>query len=119
MTEAQRLWVRESLQDHIYGQVFCDEWYEGVVSGKWDAILGFHLFLNSPSINSLALSTSASHYMRLTLLQAVRDQTRKSYPSALWSNLEEANLSCDGLVGRLLLAVFEVEISHRHNNQQH
>ena len=107
------------MQDHIYGQLFCDEWYDGVVSGQWDAILGFLLLLFSPSIGRLALSTSASHYMRLTLLQAVRDQTRKSYPSALWSNLEEAILSWDGFVGRLLLAVFEVEISHRHNDQQH
>jgi hypothetical protein len=93
MTEPQCEWMRRNLPDEVFGEDICDEWHQKLLSGNWDAVLGFLLLLFSPSLKQLKLWSSVpqSPYMWLVLDRAAKEQHSDS-ELALLSNLQEVHL---------------------------
>jgi len=78
MEEPQHEWMRSNLRDDVYGQEVCDVWYQKLISGDWDAILGFLLLVFSPNLQRLTLwsALSQSSYMWLVLEGRPRNSTQ-------------------------------------------
>jgi hypothetical protein len=103
LTNEQLQWMRGSLPDAVYGQEFCNAWYDELIDSfdNWDAVLAFLLLICSSNLTYLMLQTAItkSPYVQAVLEQAIKEQHASSHDELL-SNLKQVDLKYDTKAGK-------------------
>ncbi|KAE9374691.1 hypothetical protein N431DRAFT_481850 [Stipitochalara longipes BDJ] len=96
LTGPQREWMRTSLPDDVYGRYWCDEWYQMLISGSWDAMFALLLHLFSRSLQEIVLIAAfpMTRYTEFVLNTAIKEPERE-----VLSNLRIVRLAYDWEAG--------------------